>query len=350
MKKQVPDRDVNSCEPGLLVTSNALLGQPDALQERLRSDGYLYLRQVLNCELILGLRLDILEIFQRHGWLLAGSPLDSAVTDSVPAVEGEDAFFEVYDEIQQLESFHSFSHSQELSSIMQAAVGATAFPHPLSIARLGFPNNPECTTPPHQDYPNNQGSKELYAAWVPLGDCPRSLGGLSILEKSPALGLLPTAFSLGAGGRQAELPEAVSALRWLSADFKCGDVLIFGSLVVHRSLPNMSDKQFRLSVDYRYQEEGKALTATVLEPHFGRLDWEQVYRGWQSTHLQYYWRSKDYVEVEWDSSLHQLPEGHMAEAVRLSRNYNQRRQNWGQQGSAPADSQGQSRQKDSGDH
>ena len=61
---------MNGCDTGQLVASNSLLGQPLALQEKLRSDGYLYLRQVLNRDLILALRVDILQIFQRHGWLV----------------------------------------------------------------------------------------------------------------------------------------------------------------------------------------------------------------------------------------------------------------------------------------
>ena len=341
-------------DTGELVASNSLLGQPQALQERLRSDGYLFLRQVLDCELILSLRREILQIFQRHGWLIADSPLDAGLTDSVPALEGEDAYFAVYDDIQRLESFHAFSHCDELAGLMQQAVGPTAFPHPLGIARLGFPNNEECTTPPHQDYPNNQGTEELYAAWAPLGDCPRTLGGLSILENSAELGLLPLAFSLGAGGRQARLPEEAGKLRWLSTDYRCGDVLLFGSLTVHRSLPNMSAGQFRLSVDYRYQEEGKALTPMVLEPHFGRLRWEQIYQGWNSTALQYYWRDRDFSEVDWDDRLHQLPDDHFVDAVRQSQIYNQRRQNWQREnhaaeGTQPAGARADSATRDSSD-
>jgi hypothetical protein len=114
-------------------------------------------------------------------------------------------------------------------------------------------------------------------------------------------------------------------MRWLSTDYKCGDVLIFGSLTVHRSLPNLSGDRFRLSVDFRYQEEGQALTQSVLEPHFGRLSWEQVYSGWQSDKLQYYWRNKHYELAPWNPSLHELPAQHLGEAVKLARAYNRRR-------------------------
>ncbi len=208
---------------------------------------------------------------------------------------------------------------------MQAAVGETAFPHPLSIARLVFPNNEECTTPPHQDYPNNQGTRALNACWMPLMDCPTKLGTLAILPGSQNLGLMPLDFSLGAGGRQAVLSEAAQALHWHTSDFELGDALIFNSMTLHTALPNCSDKQFRLSVDYRFQQEDKALTEMVLSPHFDRLSWEEIYSGWKSSALKYYWRHKRYHIADWDSSIHILPEGHMHEAVRQTLIYDQRR-------------------------
>lgn len=314
-----------------LAVSNPLLDRPDLLQQRLQQDGYLYLQDIIDPGRIMALRGDILEIFNQHDWLVAGSPVEQAITDTVPAVEGEETFFAVYDEVQKLESLHSLAHHPQIMSLLQSMIGDTVFPHPLGIARLGFPRNEECTTPPHQDYPNNQGTTELYACWIPLGDCPRQLGGISVLESSPSLGLLPLDFSLGAGARQAVLPDQAREMRWLSTDYKCGDVLIFGSLTVHRSLPNLSGDRFRLSVDFRYQEEGQALTPTVLEPHFGRLSWEQVYSGWQSDKLQYYWRNKRYELATWNPSLHELPAQHLGEAVKLARAYNRRRQQMAEQ-------------------
>ena len=304
-----------------LLVSNALLREPVQLQARLAEDGYLFFRDVLDVQAIQNLRMHILEIFRDKGWAnAAGEPT------RIPTVEGEDDFFSIYDEVQKLKQFHSLAHDSELSTIMRDTVGPSAFPHPLTIARLVFPDNEECTTPLHQDFPNNQGTKALYASWIPLSDCPRQLGGLSILEGSPSLGVLPLKFSLGAGGRQASLSEDANKLRWLTTDYRCGDVLIFGAMTVHRSLPNQSSNQFRLSVDFRFQEEGQPLTSTVLEPHFGRLSWDQIYANWKSDALQYYWRDKQFDIAPWDESLHALPDDHMKDAIRLSRQYRQRRE------------------------
>ena len=49
--------------------------------------------------------------------------------------------------------------------------------------------------------------------------------------------------------------------------------------------PERAARGMRLSADFRYQAEGEALSDMGLEPHFGRLTWEQVYEGWQSDEL-----------------------------------------------------------------
>jgi len=310
---------------GPLKTSNCLLDDAAALRARLAGEGYLFFEGLIDGKPIRALYEDILRILDRHHWLDRAYPTADARSRAVPAMEGEPEYFAVYDEVQKLERFHGLAHETSVMAAMRQAVGQTAFPHPLGIARLSFPDNDECTTPPHQDYPNNQGTEALYAAWIPLRDCPRQLGGIAILEGSHKLGLLPLKFSLGAGGRQAVLPPEADAMRWLSTDFKAGDLLVFGSLTVHRALPNRSRNQFRLSVDFRYQEEGRPLTPRVLEPHFGRLRWERIYAGWDSNELQYYWKTKQFTVTEWNEALQELPARHMPEAVKQSRAYNERR-------------------------
>lgn len=311
---------------GELLDSRDLMGDVDGLRARLSRDGYLYFPAVLPREPLADLRGDMLNILARHQWLDPKFPMAQAKCGRAPVNEGEESYFPVYDEVQKLESLHGLAHTPELAGLMQRVVGPTAFPHPLGVARLSFPDNEECTTPPHQEYPNNQGTEALYAAWMPLLDCPMSLGGIAILEGSHALGLLPLSFSLGPGSRRAVLPEEASRLRWLSTDFSVGDVLVFGSLTVHAALPNLSENAFRLSVDFRFQEEGQPLCANVLKPHFERLAWDEIYSDWTSTEHQYYWREKRYSVVDWDSTMHALPPDHIKEATALTRAYRRRRE------------------------
>lgn len=308
-----------------LICSTDLLDAPDVLRERVAAEGYAFFRGVLPVDTVLDLRRQILRICAEAGWIAGGDRLDEGVAIRVPVNEGEPEYFAVYDRIQCLEAFHAIAHHPDVTRVMHAVLGPGAFPHPLGIVRLMFPDNNDCATPPHQDYPNNQGTPDLYACWIPLGDCPVEQGGVAVLERSHTRGVLPLAFSLGAGGRQSVLDAELASHRWLAADFHAGDVLVFHSLTVHRSLHNHYRGRMRLSCDFRFQRQGEALVARSLEPHFGRLEWEQVYASWTGPTPRHYWEGLDYRVVPWDETLHALPEEHLREAVRLKRAYEARR-------------------------
>lgn len=277
--------------------SSDVLGDSTALRQRLDDDGYLLLKSVVDPDRIREVRRDVVEVLERHGWIKSGFARIFAETLTMPAREDSDRYLAVYDDVQRLESFHTMAHDEELMAVMRDVVGSTAFPHPLKIARIAFPRHPEASTPPHQDYPNNQGTDRLVAAWIPLGECDRELGGLAILRGSQHHGIQPLGGHAGPGNRQALVsPDLVEKCQWVTTDYEAGDVLLFGSMTVHASLHNGSDTRMRLSVDYRYQCEGEPVADHVLQPHFGRLTWDDIYADWSDTSLQYYWRDLD-VEV-----------------------------------------------------
>lgn len=301
-----------------------LLDDPEALREQFDRDGYVFLRGVLDPAPLLELRGQIVDILADCGWLKTGTEPMDAVSWTVPKVEGEEDYFHAYDRIQRLEDFHGLAHHPAVMRLMRGLLGDSAFPHPLSIARLVFPDSRIWSTPPHQDFVNNQGTRNLFACWIPLSDCPQAMGSLAVLEGSHRLGLLPVEYSLGAGHRQASIPADASAMSWASADFSLGDVIAFHSLAVHRALSNETE-QMRLSVDFRYQAEGDAATARCFRPHFERLSWDEVYRDWSRDELKYYWRNREVELVPWDPGLGELPDDHMKEAIRLQRQFNRTR-------------------------
>jgi ectoine hydroxylase-related dioxygenase (phytanoyl-CoA dioxygenase family) len=295
--------------------STHLLGDGEALRARFDEDGYVFVKGVVDKEMLTHVRSQIVSICMARGWLRPDTDPMDAIPGSQPWVEGEEPYFEVYDEIQKLEAFHAVPHHPTVRSLMTALLGDSAFPHPLSIARLSFPSNEAWSTPPHQDYPNNQGTEDLYACWIPLSDCPVELGGLAVLPGSHRLGLAPLEFSLGAGHRRAKLDERFEQLDWAGGGFEFGDAIVFHSLTMHRALPNTSDRM-RLSVDYRFQREGEALTEGCLEPHFGRLHWEEIYSGWSRDDLKYYWRDRRYTVVPWDPTIHDISEEEAEEGLK----------------------------------
>ena len=289
--------------------SSYLIGSVAELQQRMASDGYLFFRGLIPVDVLLELRQKITTVLLEQGWIKGGASQMDALAASLPHREGGKEYLMALREVMRLEQLHALAHRRELIQVMRAVLGSTAFPHPLSIA-------PELSTPPHQDYPNNQGSRNLTAAWIPLGDCPRESGSLAILEGSHRFGVLPLQFHLGPGNRSAVLHEGLEECRWLSSDFALGDVLLFPALTVHRALDNMSEERLRLSVDFRYQLEGEELTPGCLKPHFECLEWDEVYRNWESEDLKYYWRNKNFTEVPWQEKMQEIPGEHFDEAVR----------------------------------
>ncbi len=288
-----------------MAVSNDLLGDTDALRARLDADGYLYFREVLDPERIRAVRHEVLTALASEGWVAGGDLVDRAIAICRPVHEGIDEFARGYDAVQRGERFHALAHDPTLVGIVRQVLGETAFPHPLKIARIAFPEHYEVSTPPHQDYPNNQGTPDLTATWIPLGDTPTWLGGIAILRGSHKWGLLPLDMHPGPGNRQAKVPlEMLEACRWVTTDFHLGDVLMFPSMTVHAALHNASEVNLRLSVDFRYQLEGQPLTEITLHPHFGRLDWEDIYAGWESDDLKYYWHDLDYEVVPFEDLLH----------------------------------------------
>ena len=278
-------------------SSNELLGDRARLRERLDDDGYLYFHQVLDRRRLSTLRERVVASLAECGWVeptRAGGPL--CLVD--PVREGDSEFLGPYGEVQRLEEFHTLAHDETLTSIMTDVLGGPAFAHPLKIARLIFPGNYEISTPPHQDWPNNQGTTALTASWIPLHDLTWEMGGLAILRGSHRYGVLELAGHPGPGNRCAVVPEQMlEECRWVTTRYALGDVVLFPALTVHAATHNASEVLMRLSVDFRYQREGEALTELCLEPHFQTLSWPEIYEGWASTDHQYYWKHHSYEVV-----------------------------------------------------
>jgi ectoine hydroxylase-related dioxygenase (phytanoyl-CoA dioxygenase family) len=278
-----------------------LVGDADALRARLDEDGYLFFRGALDPSAVLEVRRAMLGVLAEHEWIRGGLALMDGQAVAQPVHESMPGFAAAYDDIQRLEEVHTLAHHEDLLAIMRAVLGPSAFPHPLKICRIGFPEHYEATTPPHQDYPNNQGTPNLTAAWIPVGDVPLDLGPVAILRGSHRYGVLPLEGHMGPGRRQARVPrKMLEELRWVTTDFAAGDVLVFNSMTVHAALHNVTEFNLRISVDYRYQLEGEALTDICLHPHFQRVTWEDVYSGWKSDRYQYYWKDLDYEIVPFE--------------------------------------------------
>ncbi len=290
--------------------SSDLLDKPRLLRERAGEDGYLFFRQLLPEDVVLELRKQILQILAKYGWVDESKPLMEAWAD-IEAIRNEDVekmtaagvgvHAQAYKDIQCLELFHKLPHHPKLIDIYNILFDGPVLPHPRHIARLMLPADFNKATPPHQDHIHIQGTENVWTSWLPLGDIPKSLGNLSVIPGSHKAGLMTVAPAEGAGGLAAQL--CGNDHQWIEDDFKTGDVLMFPSLTIHKSITPTNHKNIRLSVDYRYQSASEVIEEGSLGIHAGVATWEEVYENWESDDLQYYWKKHKLSFKEWDDSI-----------------------------------------------
>ena len=224
--------------------SNELLNQPDKLKKRAKQDGYLYFKGLIDSESIHRLRQDFLEICHQHGWAQGGDTLMDGIRTGGPYMEGDDGYWPVLDEFQSLESFHAFAHHPSIIGMCDTLFGEKTLVHPRNIGRIMFPENTKYTTPAHQDFIHIRGTEETYTGWIPLGDCPMHLGGLTVLVGSHRSGIYPVKPAFGAGGVGIDTePLEAEGLHWVSGDYEIGDAMFFHSHTVHKALPNQTYRQ-----------------------------------------------------------------------------------------------------------
>jgi len=299
---------------GELTRSTEPHGDP-ALRARMDTDGYLFLPGLLPAAAVRRVRTEILTICAAAGWLAPGREPDGTVNPAAACEPPDPRYYQVYRRVISLESYNRLAHAEQLLRLTAVLLGHDdVIPRPARLARLVFPQPDLGATPPHQDYPHEQGTAEAYTAWVPLGAIPRSRGGLAVWAGSHRRGLFDHGFVPGTGGLGIRT-ETMNP-PWLTADFEAGDVVMFHSLTVHKALPNRTDDQIRLSADFRYQRAADPMAPHMLEPSGNGLTWEEVYAGWSSDELKYYWADAGVTLVPYDQGFYRRRD---AEAIEQAR-------------------------------
>jgi hypothetical protein len=269
------------------IDSSGLITDGSALADRMRRDGYLFLPGLLPRNDVAAVQRQIGEIARDAGWLRQAWPVEDAIADpSGFCVDPDPTYLKTLRQINRLEDYHALKHHPILIDLLERMLGGPILPHPRVLMRNIFPQHEEYTTKAHQDFPNVQGTTEVYTAWMPLIDCPLRVGPLQIANGSHTNGVYDFAIAGGAGG--IEIIDPLEG-RWVCGDFAMGDVLLFHSMTVHKGLPNRSDK-LRMSMDVRYQLVSEPFNIDNANPDGQPLSWEEVYADWRSDALKYYWR------------------------------------------------------------
>ncbi len=269
------------------LDSTPLLNDAAALAARMDRDGYLFLPGLLPVEAVANVQRQVGAIVQAAGWLKPGTAVEAAVAEpGAFCVDPEPGYTAVLRQINRLEDYHALKHHPVLMGLFERLFGEVVLPHPRVLMRNIFPAREEFTTKAHQDFPNVQGTEEVYTAWFPMIDCPMEVGPLQVAAGTHKMGVFDFDIGFGAGG--IEITDPLDGT-WVTGGFRQGDVLIFHSMVVHKGVPNRSDK-LRMSMDVRYQRASDPFNPDNAQADGQPLAWEDVYAGWQSDALQYYWR------------------------------------------------------------
>lgn len=258
-----------------------------SLTDEIKTWGYLLIRGVLPHGDVSRILAEITEIVSSAGWLLPGANFKNRAADIRRACGDPDSEYKrVYEQIFNLESFHTFAHHPSLLRLMKFLAGPELLVHPKPIGRLIFPNCERFVIHAHQDHRSIDGDPESFTAWIPLHDCPVELGPLQIMERSHVFGLQGTDSSTGIISG-----ETARGGDWAGGAISAGDVLIFHSLTVHSATPNVSNL-LRISMDCRFQDSRRKVNpANFVFPGNGNeKSWETTYSNWGSDDLKYFWK------------------------------------------------------------
>ncbi|MET9019700.1 phytanoyl-CoA dioxygenase family protein [Actinopolymorpha sp. NPDC004070] len=250
---------------GRLRESTDVRGDPAALRDRMSEDGYLFLPGFFDPAAVADARRSVTDRLHEEGLTDPAFPADLAVApaDSSLAFKPDLAHDNP--------ALHQLLYGRYLLGFYESLLGGPVRHYDFTWMRAVAPGR---GTAPHGDVVfMGRGTHHVYTAWVPLGDADFEQGGLMVLEGSHQRPEILDDYALrdvdtyctNAGPAAKDEPRWNGSLsddpvevrerlggRWLTAQFRAGDLLTFSIYLVHASLDNHSNR-IRLSSDSRYQ-------------------------------------------------------------------------------------------------
>jgi hypothetical protein len=253
---------------GMLRASADCLDDTALLVQRLDDDGYLFLPGYLDRDQVLAARQSTLAKLAAAGVLHPDYPVLDGVLQ--PGARLPSSHNLALDN----PPLMTLLYTGRMMELFTRLLGGQARHFDFTWMRAIPPGK---GTRPHEDIVfMGRGTKNVYTAWTPLGDISLELGGLIVLENSHRVDRIiqtygqkdvdsycsnhPDAADRASGtkwwnGVLSNNPVLLRrrlGLRWLTSEFRAGDLLIFGMFMAHASLDNHADR-LRLSSDSRYQ-------------------------------------------------------------------------------------------------
>lgn len=244
-----------SPELGTLRESQNLLDRPPALHARMKEDGYLLLRGLIDRHKVQQARETILRYMHRQKALTPGAPL----LEGVMPKGGRGA------KMRRIASHRQVRNVLEATELFDFF--AAYFGEPASTFQYKWLRavGNEQYTGAHYDFVYmGRGSPHLHTVWIPFGDTTVDHGVLAICRGShdlPSFARIRDTYGRmdvdrdGIDGWFTKDPmEIVENFggNWLTGEFFMGDVILFGMHTMHASTTNLTNR-FRLSCDVRFQ-------------------------------------------------------------------------------------------------
>ena len=264
--------DTSATKFGELRRSDGVLADTAELRRRMEEDGYLYLPGLLDGDVVLNARRELLEKLRDVGEIDPQQPLMEAIHSG--ASNRKDYGVQKFaKELRTGRAVRELCQRGRIMAFFDRFLHGTARCFDYLWMRTVAPGR---ATGCHYDVVYmGMGTHSLYSTWIPVGDVPLRDSGLFILEGSHRFEELKRTYGAMdvdrdrdnnpyGGGWFSNNPREVQERfggRWLTNDFQVGDALIFGMFTMHCSSDNQSER-VRLSTDSRYQ--------LVSEPADGR--------------------------------------------------------------------------------
>ena len=164
------------------------------------------------------------------------------------------------------ESVFNLMTDPALLDVMQSLLGEEIRSHPMQHIRVSLPerftqgkglSTLATCSPWHQD---NGGltlnDTYIVTVWLPLVDVEEPLGGLCLIPGSHQYGVLD----------KHDLDAHTKNHDSKTLSMKRGEMLLMHQNLIHRSLPNRSKRQLRISIDLRYLRNGCPTGLSRLDP------------------------------------------------------------------------------------
>lgn len=246
----------------------------EAIRRLYEENGYVWLKGFLPRKEVVDFRGWVFGHLAKTGLIAEGTdPKDGIASAAAP--EGRDVDRCLMSLVRSV-AYEGFCSQPRISRFMDEFLSGISYLHKRKIMRHVRPGT-MTVTPAHYDLVYLRGgTSRIVTAWIPIGDIPIEMGGLTYLEGSHTIGvamerefgennegLSPeervSAFNRNmteGGWVSKDLPDMAERFdtRWLVADYEAGDVMIHSPFMIHASTTNQDQEQrLRLSTDIRYQ-------------------------------------------------------------------------------------------------